>query len=374
MTSSEDDDFGLGQLDLDVMLSAWSVLSHAVDQEPPERSEDDPATLRPASLALRRARAFLEANSVGFDDSDDSAPVIELGSPSTVERTRRSFSSHPHSDQPDGAIIIELPLPSGQLLETATDQGRLDRFLQRFADRKRSRAGSAWIGSRAGDWTWIGMAISAMIAVAVATEAWAIAVLLLVTRICGSLWIGGGPSALQPPISANAEEGSSPYRSPSRAVWGCFTSHACDGAIIIACGIAIVRSHPAVAFVAPVATAFMLVGTLARVAPAQVAVVVRRSSYERVVRLGGMLAGFVAGAVLGNQPAAAVLLAVAPSGLFGLWELVRMLSTVHSYEIASLYVAGFGRDGARITEHTYGRLPTTDSADSNAGRLRCGTT
>ncbi|MEZ5232789.1 MAG: hypothetical protein R2755_08140 [Acidimicrobiales bacterium] len=195
-------------------------------------------------------------------------------------------------------------------------------------------------------WIWPAIGVSFAAVASVLSGLLLVAGVLVLLRAAGSLLFAGTPVDRRTPLDAIGRR-LALTRQPVLAVWACLASHVLDAAVLGALSIHLLRTGAAQWSALPtVCTTAMLAGTLARVAPSQVAVIVGRSVWERVVRVAGtgtllIVASFADGA--GNVPLAAF--AGAPAGAFGLWELGRMFLTRPGMELEWLRVMVRRTDG-----------------------------
>jgi hypothetical protein len=180
-------------------------------------------------------------------------------------------------------------------------------------------------GAKRVRWTPVGVALSLVAGVLVLTGAWAAAALVLVLRVTGSVLLGGGPQALVPPIDTAVHGPVTVVGTPreaGRLVGGCIAAHLLDALVLMAGAAHLASGDDAWgALLVGCCVATMLGGTLTRVAQSEVAIFIGRSPWERVVRIGGNVAGLLAAAlgleVLGVSGLA---LAGVPAAAFGAYE------------------------------------------------------
>ena len=330
---ANDDELEFGtDPDWESSMEAWALLA---DERPVSSSvgrSSEPQFV--VQLSRARAHKHVSDTTRRARRSQRSAKVVQLPTRSLARcSTTASHHSASRGSRHLGRSLLALP----------------ERVLLWASHRRRAIARY---------YTWVGLSLSLGIAISAVGRQFGLAALLLVCRVVGSIFVGGGPLTIRPPIDDIAERRTREvYGSAPRAVWGCVASHVCDAVILFACGVGIAAERPYISLVVAACACVALIGTLARVAPAQVAVVVHRSSWERFIRLGGLLVGFLL-AAMGTLPdTQAVLVAGLPAGAFGLAEFARMILSQIQTPVVSIYVAGFTEDGATVSEGYYQRPP-----------------
>jgi hypothetical protein len=289
------------------------------------------------------------------NDDDDSVGGIQLSLPMAqqLSELRRRYRDPDDGARPTTNVVS---LDERRLLAQASADDvkaqptfgpgltdRLERFYDFWARREPPHAAL---------WTWVGISISALICVSISLGSWIVAASLLLIRVTGSLFFGGGPAAFRAPLDpVAAHETNKAYANPNRAVWVCLSSHLCDAAICLSASWYLLGLNQTYGFIGTVCTAALLAGTLARIAPAQVGIVSKRSPWERPIRLGGISLGLLTAAL--GAPAVGAFITTAVAGTFGLFEIVKASVLVNNNSIMALHIVGYNGDGAVVSNVTY---------------------
>lgn len=153
-------------------------------------------------------------------------------------------------------------------------------------------------------WSWSGLAMTGLAALAMANSMWWLALFLLASRIFISA-LHGGPANL--PYEGPTQNGTA-----SSVVYRCLAGHLTDTVALVGVTFVLIsHNHTGLAMLSVIATVSMLLASLLRVATLQVGVQQARLSLERVIRGGSML---VALGITAMVPEGVQFLAIAAGG------------------------------------------------------------
>lgn len=330
---NESQDDPLGDLFID------DLMKDLVDENEEAIEIDETVTLtandRFRLARLDRLMAIESTGPAEVESPDSIGVVVDIAvKSSTVQKDPNQLSR-------SVATILQFVRPTtGASQERPDEPSSLERLLDWCAERRPSYSAS---------WTWAGIVISTALSVTIVFRLWPLASVLLIARIVGSLLIGGGPSAVRPPLDRVAARSTvKTFTSPVRAVVGCLSSHLCDALVVVGMGFAVARSNGVLGTLTMTMAILMIAGTLARVGPAQVGVVRNRSANERVFRLGGFLAGLLGASISARWSAYLIFLGAVPAGIYGVWETIKTFRKFDRISIHSLLIFGLDKQGNEI--------------------------
>ena len=193
-----------------------------------------------------------------------------------------------------------------------------------------------WLASVA----WLVIAVGA--AGCIAKGWWLPATVLLVGRVCGSVWVGNTDF----PVDGELPGGETPRARIER----CLLSHIGDAATLIGVTLALIgQQRTAWAAATVIALSTMLFASLARTGALQVGVLVRRSVIERVARRTSVIIAVGATGLFQSSPAATTIPLLGFAGVGALLYAVVELVHVHR-------MLGEG-NGVIVIQRRNGQLP-----------------